>query len=412
MATRPDLTGIRREGRGWRAYVSVRGVLWAKRYPLDTLPETMQLWRAQIRERAARRVKIRPGSPAKPVGLSQDVLDYLAILKPRAMPTYDTRQQHLEDWIDALGASRDRTTVTTAEVASALASWQRDHAYSASTLNHRRHALAHLYRTLDPAAPNPARGVSRYREPQPEPRGLPPRIVAAILDAMAPRDLPERGSAPSRTAAQLRVLATTGIPPASIGRLTAEHLATLDQGCVLVPGRRKGRGTQTSRHALTPEGVSALRLMAAAGAWGPIPSSTRLIVWRRAVARVRAEHPDWRIPAGVRPYDLRHSYAELVYRATHDLALTQGLLGHADQRTTRRYAAGAIPEGESAAASRVSALWRADLDETSAKAPGVVSLGGKPRSKRRGISGDSRAPHSIRTASKNPSKTARTRAKR
>lgn len=387
MATRPDLTGIRREGRGWRAYVSVRGVLRAKRYPLDTLPETMQLWRAKVREKAALRVKTHPTAPAKAVGLARDVLDYLAILKPRAMPTYDTRKQQLEDWVEALGPTRDRATVTTADVASALATWQREHAYSASTLNHRRHALAHLYRTLDPADHNPARGVSRFREPQPEPRGLSPRIVAAILDAMAPRDMPDRSSDPSRTATQLRVLATTGLPPASIGRLTAAHLATLDEGCVLVPGRRKGRGTQTSRHALTPEGVAALKIMAAVGAWGPIPSSTRLIVWRRAVARVRAEHPDWRIPADVRPYDLRHSYAELVYRATHDLALTQGLLGHADQRTTRRYAAGAIPEGESAAAARVSALWRADVEEKPAEAPEVVSLGGKPRSKRRGLLG-------------------------
>lgn len=358
MASRPDLTGIRREGIGWRAYVSIQNRLHAKRFPLDTLPEVMQEWRAKQRTKAALRVVDANRVGKKPIGLQADVIAYLAIIKPRKMPTYATRKQHLEDWLAALGVSRDRSTITTAEIATQLARWQRYKQYSASTLNHRRHALAHLFRTLDPCEANPARGVGHFREPTPEPRGLAPKIVQAILDAMRPRDTDEAGSLPSRTAAQMRVLALTGLPPATIGRLTKAHLADIDHGSIIVPGRMKGRGTQTSTHRVTPEGAAALKHMAAIGAWGPIPSSTRLIVWRRAVARVRAEHPDWSIPGDARPYDLRHSFAELVYDATHDLSLTQGLLHHADARTTRRYAAGAIPRGEAAAAEKVSQAWR------------------------------------------------------
>jgi site-specific recombinase XerD len=38
------------------------------------------------------------------------------------------------------------------------------------------------------------------------------------------------------------------------------------------------------------------------------------------------------------PHVLRHSYATAVYQQTHDLALVQELLGHADIKTTRIYA--------------------------------------------------------------------------
>lgn len=353
MPSRPaKSTGIRRTATGWRAWVWIDDANRSKRFPADTPLSVIQAWRAQQR---ALSDLAHPDEPKS--GFAADVRRYLAIID--ALPGIATRTQQLEDWVAVLGKERDRTTVTTAEIAGRLALWQAEYGYAASTLNHYRHALAHLYRTLDPSAPNPARGVRHFTEPQPEPRGMPPYVVEAILLALSPRDVKGRGSAPSRTAAQMRVLATTGLPPASIGRLTQDHLATLDQGCVLVPGRHKGKGTRTARHALTRDGVAALKAMAAVGAWGPIPSSTRLIVWRRAVAKVRADHPDWGIPEDARPYDLRHSFAEVVYRATHDLALTQGLLGHADQRTTRRYASGAIPEGEAAAAKKVSLLWRA-----------------------------------------------------
>jgi integrase len=154
-------------------------------------------------------------------------------------------------------------------------------------------------------------------------------------------------------------MAYTGMPPAVIAQLRPEHLVRLKQYEVIMPGRLKGAGTAAQTRAIMPEAKAALERFAAAEAWGRVASSTMHIVWNRAVAKVRTDRPDWPIPEHTRPYDLRHTFGELVYRATHDLALTQGLLGHKDQRTTRRYAAGAIPEGEAAAAVRVGAAWRA-----------------------------------------------------
>ena len=83
-------------------------------------------------------------------------------------------------------------------------------------------------------------------------------------------------------------------------------------------------------------------------------SATRPIVWRRTVARAGRQDRRLHIPADAKPYDLRHSFAELVLRTTGSLAVTAGLLGHADERTTRRYVAGAIGDVERDAAGQVS----------------------------------------------------------
>lgn len=344
----------------------------SRRFPADTHPAEMQAWRAGVRAQAVR-PDLPFSSPAPRVGLAADTQRYLRIVA--SLPTIATRTQQLEEWVVALGPRRDRRTVTSAEVAEVLARWRRERSYAASTLNHRRHALAHLYRTLDPGAPNPARAVPRVPPPHADPRGLPLEVVHAILDALSPRSLKGRGSAPSRTAAHLRVMATTGLPPATIARLTPVHLAELDQGVLLRPGRRKGRGTQTTRTALMPAAVAALRHFAAVGAWGTVPSSTRLIVWRRALAQVRRRHPTWVLPMGIRPYDLRHSLGEAVYRATHDLALVMDVLGVTDQRTARRYVAGALPDGEAAAVAKTAALWEAAAQ---ARRPRVTRSSSRP----------------------------------
>lgn len=349
--------GIHRDRNGWRVYAYVRGKTLTRRFPIETTLEKMEAWR--LRQRADVLVTPEPdpaAPPPTPGTLAADVVRYLRIV--HAMPTIKTRTKHLADWVAALGGDRARESVSTAEVAEILATWQRRPNCSNTQLNHRRGALSNLYRRLDPSGRNPVRGVPKFREPDPQPRGLPLVVVQAILDALSARDVKDRGSAPSRTAAQLRVMATTGMPPSTIARLRPKHLAQLDDGIIVRPGRRKGRGTADSRHSVTPQGAAALKLWAAIGHWAAIPSSTRLIVWRRAVARARAAHPEWHIPDDVVPYDLRHSLGDAVYDATGDLTMVQEVLGHADIRTTRRYAAAAIQRREVVALDKVAAAWR------------------------------------------------------
>jgi integrase len=156
----------------------------------------------------------------------------------------------------------------------------------------------------------------------------------------------------------LRVMAYTGLTPVQIAQLQPDHLARLDEGWIEMHGRKKGKGTAPRRRAVTDQGADALRAFVAAKAWGGVTSGTRTIVWQRAVARARVAHPDLHIPEDAVSYDLRHSFAELVLRTTGSLAVTAGLLGHLDERTTRRYVAGAIGAVERSAADQVSAALR------------------------------------------------------
>lgn len=339
MPRRRKDTGIYLTAYGWRAQVSVGGRYFTKRFPIDTPMVTMVAWR--LAERAQQLVA-KKGAPR--VGsLAADVETYLATKK--GMPTLQTRRRMLEAWAAALGPDRDRRTVTAAEVSTALATFRRKDGepYGPVSLNHFRTALGHFYSVMDPAAPNPVRLVARKREPDLAPRGLEPKIARAILDAM-----PD-----CKTKAELLVLAYTGFPNAVIAALTPADVARA--GSVVAPGRQKGAGTAAQRRALTSQGRVALAYFAKMGAWGGVSSATRCIVFHRAVAKVRAAHPRWIIPEDCRAYDLRHSFGCAAFEATHDLHLVQGLMGHKDARTTRRYIRGVIPQGEAAAAKKLTA---------------------------------------------------------
>ena len=339
----------RQERGGLRTYLRVGGVLHTHRWAADEDHETILRWIQRTRATTFLRVLERPGRGT----LADDAQRYLALVA--TMPTIATRTTQITLWAQALGANRDRRDVTADEISAQLLAWQREHHWAAGTVNRHRTALAHFYRVLDgPDGRNPVRSVPKLREPPPQPRGLSYDVVQAILDALPGRTTGKATTAPSKAAATLRVMASVGLTPAQIRQLAPEHL-DLPQKRLVMPGRQKGAGTPPRRRALTDQGVAALKQFAAAKAWGGVASSTMLIVFRRAVKAVRRTHRRWAIPPDVRPYDLRHSFAELVYRTTRSLGVTAGLLGHLDEKTTKRYIGGAVEVVEQVAAADVSA---------------------------------------------------------
>ena len=80
------------------------------------------------------------------------------------------------------------------------------------------------------------------------------------------------------------------------------------------------------------------------GAIGPFSTSTVRRAFIRAAARIGIH--------GVRPYDLRHSYATALYRVAGDTRLVKEVLGHSDTRMTERYTLGHVPEAMRSATSR------------------------------------------------------------
>jgi integrase len=283
----------------------------------------MRQWREDARV-AYRRTPKGP-APDPPAGFAADAERYLAAV--RAMPSYADRARDIAVWVAVL-EDRPRASVTATEIATQLAAWARE--LAASTVNHRRTALMHLWRVLDGrGAANPVRETPKYREPEPEARGLSYDVVCAILDAM-----PD-----SASRARLAVMAWTGIPHAQLARITPADV-DLERRMVSVRARRKGAGARGRAHPLSDEGVAAFRLLARWDAFGPFSRSSLHKSFRLACGKVELERGI--SLAGVRPYDLRHSYGTAVYAATGDIRITQHLLGHARADMTQRYTLGAV----------------------------------------------------------------------
>jgi integrase len=319
--------GIRRTETGWRAYGRVSGVFFSQCFPIETTLTKLKAYRE------GERVRLREDAPEDeeeekdaPSTFQADVETYLAAVK--AMPTYNERKQHVEEWA-ALFGDRPRSSITSAEVRAQLQRWKLDD-YAASSVNHRRSALMHLFRVLDAdlkrPRPNPVAAAPRLRPADPQPRGLPYATVTRVLQKAQPYGV-------TTSYARLVVLAWTGLPPATLQRITAKHWDRKGKR-IYVPGRQKGKGTQPRYLPLTPEGTRAFALLSKLKAWGAFSTSSLNRLWKRAAKKVK-------VP-GTTLYDLRHSFGTAVYAATGDIQATASLLGHSDTRQSRRYALAAL----------------------------------------------------------------------
>lgn len=327
--------GIVKTEYGYRAFVRVKGVLYSKRFADSATPTAMRDWRAAQRTDALRAAAKREGRTPAPGTFAQDVATYLNAVK--TMRTYAEREQHLHHWVAALGKDRRRSTITPDEIRAVLQQWRTDGKQvrkrgraagtaplSESGCNHRRTALMHLFTVLDgKSAANPVREVPKFREPDPEPRGVPIQTVRRILMA-----LPD-----SATKARASVMAWTGLPQATLMQIRHEDVRWAE--CtVYVQRRRKGKGTKARMVPLLPEAIRALRLMKKWDAWGTFSTSSLNHSIARACRAIG-------VPV-IRAYDLRHSFAAAVYGASGDIHAVQTLLDHSDQKLTARYSLAAV----------------------------------------------------------------------
>jgi integrase len=283
--------------------------------------------------------------------------------------------------------------------------------YGANTVKHRRTALMHLWHTLDgKEEKNPIRNVPPPRPPDDDPRGLPYDIVTAILDALPERRyaqkltgddvtriqaaLKRRGANMSsiaeefgvsetmirkirdgrhvdrseswaKTRTRCRAIAWTGIPPAQLMRINPKRDIDWKANTVIVQGRRKGGGTKTRLVKLIPEAVEAFRDMERADAWGSFSTSSVRKSFLIAAAKVEGTL------AGIRPYDLRHSFLTGVYAATGDIHITAAAGDHADIRQSRRYTLAAVDPKMADAVERFRARAQGQIAEAARLAENV-----------------------------------------
>jgi integrase len=384
------------DGTCYRVRVWVKGHEYVERFrDPETTTDTMQAWRRHTRA-DAERGKL----PAPDPGTFQaDAEAYLASVT--AMPTYSERERDIALWCAEFGP-RPRTTIQPHEIRAVLNRWLaegpravqqwvldpvtgRKHQtfelvagpLSASTVNHRKYALSHLWTVLDGrTARNPAREIPDFDEDPGEPRGIPAAILDAILAA-----LPDRGQAvkgktwldASKARARLHVMARLGLPPAQLELLQWEDVDVEGKTCY-IQRRRKGRGVQGARRPITSLGVEALKMMQAAGAWGPFDRGVVRRAWRRACAEVQKQLAATGATiddlSRLVPYDLRHAFAASTLAATGSVDALQALLGHGDRRTSLRYARSQIPAWLAEAAARLEAAQNGTPEEKPKKAKG------------------------------------------
>lgn len=297
---------------GTVAHIRIDGKLYQKHFPHDADPIDMRQWVVD-QELAHRK------GPSALGAFDADAVRYLTAVA--AMTSYADRARDIFAWIAVFG-QRPRAGITSTEIAAQLQTWRKT--LSASTCNHRRTALQHMWTRLDgKGAQNPVKDVPRFHEPQPAPRALSYATIRKIL-----KHIPK---GPDK--ARLLLMAHTGLPNAIIAQLAR---ASFNKRAMelAVPGRKKGAGSRARTLPLTPQGAAAMQMMIATKAWGPF-SRYHL----RRVFRLACE------AAGVpiaRPYDLRHSFGTEVYRKSGNLDAVQALLLHSSPTLTRRYALAAV----------------------------------------------------------------------
>lgn len=344
------MRGIRRHGAGWQAYVTVAGRFYSRAFPAPTPVEVMQAWRAQ--QRLVRRAVAR--ASRKPPGtLAADVDRYLVAVA--AMPTIRERQRHLALWQTALGPYRLRETIRPDEIGAVLQGWLLE-GLAPQTVRLRRSALAHVWTVLDGrGAPNPVRSVPAPPAPPPVPRALPVGLVPVILQHVKGR----------RSLARLAVLAATGLPNKSVAALTPQAVRrALETGVLRVAGRQKGQGAPGREIPLSPDMRAALTLLDATGAYGRFSGASLLKTFKRAAATIGL--------TDVRVYDLRHTIGTELARRV-DLQTVGRLLGHADRRTTARYAQAALMALDQAAVAQLPRVLPDDLGQPKANEPAVLA---------------------------------------
>src|SRR5204863_3303792 len=154
---------------------------------------------------------------------------------------------------------------------------------------------------------NPVRGVPKYREEE-LPLDLPSLddATSAINHAIHDKQ-PKHGG--SKSQARLRVLLWTGWPSAVLKQLRPNDIHWQKQ-TALVHARKKGSGTKPRTVPLLPQALEALRVFAAADAWGPFSGHALYKTLHQGCDR-----------AGVRrfrPYDLRHLLGTTLVACSND----------------------------------------------------------------------------------------------
>lgn len=290
---------------GFRIFLRIHGTPHTKRFPPTYTLDALRNWRDE-HERLYRRTAAR-GT------LSADITRYLAAIQ--AMSSFSDRVREIGAWEADFGSTA-RWRITPEVVRATLQAWRAE-GYAASTCNHRRTALGHLYTVLDgKQAPNPVREVPPFKEPPATARGVDLWVALRAIRRV-------RGFTHTR----LLILLWTGMRPSELMRVEPEHIDFDTATCEVFTGK----GGQPRIIGLNKSAMKALKRFVRREMTGEFSVASM----RKSLLLAFSKKPKI---APFRIYDLRHTYATALRRAGADLADVGHQLGHSNPRMTKRYA--------------------------------------------------------------------------
>lgn len=337
-------------------YVKRDGRLRPKRFPRDATLEQLQQFVDGFKKESDRIHEERRKLQADEAGtLAADVSRYLQLKTVKAMPSYIDRTRELQKWVDAMG-TRARPSITARDIDEQLQAFL-DSGLSGSTVNKLRTALMSLWVKLDGrGAANPVRETREFPEAAEEARGQAYQLLLRILDAVPDRARPIKGvkgstKRGSLSKVRLEIFVWTGMTPKQIGMLTPDHFS-IEGKWYTSPRRQKGKQARfprpVIRKPMTADAVRAFKRFHELKAYGPFDRRSLRHTWLRAVRNAEKElqqeleNPNFKLPR-IRLYDIRHSFGTELFKRTKNLRLVGEMLDHSSERTTRRYALGAVP---------------------------------------------------------------------
>lgn len=304
-------SGIFRDRYGYDVRVKAKGTPRTHRFPPGTDLTVMQVWQARTRAELLDRAADAAG-PSRRGTLAEAAPRYLKQIAGRV--SYKADRSHLAAWVTLYGPLQ-LARLTTEQINLAIAQWQTADVAD-KTILHRCRVFRELWQTIyGKAARGPMTEAKRPKTPKPHPVDVSIATIRRVGEK-----LKKIGGA--QEYARYRVLVTTG---QRAGQLMAAQPADVNLS-------KKTWIVRSAKHEpahiiyLNADMAAAWRLFTVAHAWGAFDTTTQARLLRSC---------GW--PKGIRPYNARHSLAMAALEAGADLGDVQGLLGHTQIETTRRF---------------------------------------------------------------------------
>lgn len=318
--------GVYGDAYGIEAVARAGALRRSKRFPPDRSDDalnTIRQWQARTKANLLEDHAQQKKQRADPRSLTRSIAAYLKRRKGRT--GYGADRSHLKAWMIELGPKR-RHQITTDDVQRVLGRWRKlKKPPSETTIRHRVRVLRELYQSLDgKAVQHPLIGIDLPKPKRATLIPVPHAIIKRVAESLAEGKRHEEGygADPVKSRGRFLVYASTGQRPAQIGRAQPADVDLARRVWFV----RDAKGGEPVSLPLNEGMVKAWRIFIAANAWGPFdPTSLAKVIRRHG----------W--PKNLRPYALRRTFAIDLLLGGADLGDVQGLLGHADITTTRKY---------------------------------------------------------------------------